>query len=436
MGARAAALRILAGSEQGTALSDGLLEDAAASLPNPADRGLLKELVAGVLRHRSRLDWTLDGSLTKGVASLTVWERNNLRLGLYQVAFLDRVPQFAAVDEAVKLAKRFGRRGTIGLTNAVLRDIIRKRAWAKPLDIADSYARLAVEHSHPEWLVQRWADQLGMAQAAALLAADNRPAPLTIRANRLKTTVDGLLNTLAASDYAPRRNPLAATALDIGAPGDLLRSQPFRQGLFYVQDAAAQVTSSLARIDQDGTALDLCAAPGGKLSALAEAAPGATLVGADIGLAKLARLRQNLWRLGIGGVALVCADTAALAARRPFDLVLVDAPCSGLGVLRRRLDLRWRIAADDIARLAELQRRILDNAARLVKPGGRIVYSTCTLTPEENEEQVAQFLGGHREFSLAAPDLPAAMVTDCCLYLWPHRHGADGAFAACLTKAN
>ena len=388
-----------------------------------------------MLRNRNKLDWILDGSLKRGVASLTIAERNNLRMGVYQVAYLDRVPQFAAVNECVNLAKRFGRAGTIGLTNAVLRDIIRKRAWTKPLDIADSYKKLSVEYSHPEWLVKRWVNQLGTPQASELMSANNRQAPLTIRVNTLKITLDDLLNILTSSDYNPRRNRIAPAALDIGEPGDLLRSDLFRQGLFYIQDAAAQAASLLTRINPGDSLLDLCSAPGGKLSAAAEAAaPDCLLIGADITMKKLDRVRQNLKRLGIGSVRLVCADAAAIAFRRQFDLVLADVPCSGLGVLRRRLDLRWRIGEEDIARLAALQALILENAARLVKPGGRIIYSTCTLTPEENEGQIARFLGEHKDFRLVAPDLPPAMLQNSCLYLWPHRHDADGAFAACLEK--
>ncbi len=436
MGARAAALRVLAGSEQGVALSDELLDDATAAQGlKPVDRALVKELVAGVLRHRGKLDWVLDGSLKRGIGSLTAWERNNLRIGLYQIAYLDRIPQFAAVDECVKLAKRYGRRGTIGLTNAVLRDIIRKRGWTKPLDIADSYKRLSIEHSHPEWLVKRWIDQLGMRQATELLGANNRQAPLTIRANRLKTTRDDLFHILSESEFDPRRNAFTDAALDIGNPQGLVASESFRKGFFYIQDAAAQATSSLIKLEHGAAMLDLCASPGGKLSAAAEtAAQNCLLVGVDLGLKKLDRVRQNLRRLGIGPVQLACADAANFASSRQFDLVLADVPCSGLGVLRRRLDLRWRISEQDIARLAALQARIIDNAALLVKPGGRLIYSTCTLTPEENEGQVDRFLGTHDGFRLATPDLPETMVQDSCLYLWPQRHGTDGAFAACLKK--
>lgn len=436
MDARAAALKALAGSELGAAKSDELL---AAELSGPelkpTDRALAKELVSGVLRNRGRLDHVLDRSLKQGLGSLTAWERNNLRLGLYQLSSLDRIPQSAAVNESVKLAKRFGRRGTIGLTNAVLRDIIRKRSWAKPLEIADSYRRLAVEHSHPEWLVRRWITELGEDQAIALLAAGNREAPVTIRPNRLKATTESLQQALAESGFEPRRNALIGAALDIGRPAGLTAAPEFRQGLFYIQDAAAQLVGALAVAAAGPLNLDLCCSPGGKLTAVAEASsPGCLTIGADIGIAKLRRVRQNLSRLGIGGVQLVCADAARFATRRHFDLVLADVPCSGLGVLRRRLDLRWRIRPEDVARLAALQAAILEAAAGLVAPGGTLLYSTCTLTPEENEQQVDRFLGVHSEFRAAVPDLPDRFRRGPFLYLWPHRHGADGAFAACLTK--
>jgi 16S rRNA (cytosine967-C5)-methyltransferase len=183
--------------------------------------------------------------------------------------------------------------------------------------------------------------------------------------------------------------------------------------------------------------LDLCAAPGGKLSAMAETIGGdGLLVGADIGTKKLARVRQNLSRLGVSGVPLVCADASSFAVREKFDWVLADVPCSGLGVLRRRLDLRWRIKPDDIARLAGLQAAILDNAAALVKPGGHLMYSTCTLVPEENEQQVERFLGQHGNFTLCTLEVPGEMRQGDFLCLWPHRHRSDGAFAACLERTS
>jgi 16S rRNA (cytosine967-C5)-methyltransferase len=354
---------------------------------------------------------------------------------LYQIAYLDRIPHSAAVNESVKLAKRYSRPGTIGLTNAVLRDIIRSTRWAKPLDIADSYAKLSVEYSHPEWLVRKWIDQIGIEETIALLAANNRPAPVTIRVNRRKTTPEALFQILAESGFEPGRNALVETALDVGHPAGLAGSEPFRQGLFYIQDAAAQAASSLVSALPGQWALDLCAAPGGKLSAMAETmAGGGLLVGADIGTRKLARVRQNLSRLGMSGVHLVCADAVTVAVREKFEWVLADVPCSGLGVLRRRLDLRWRITPEDIPRLAGLQAAILDNAATLVKPGGRVVYSTCTLVPEENERQIERFLERHGDFAVRPPALPEAMLQGAFLSLWPHRHGSDGAFAACLEK--
>ncbi|MDI6739937.1 MAG: 16S rRNA (cytosine(967)-C(5))-methyltransferase RsmB [Candidatus Edwardsbacteria bacterium] len=436
MDAREAALKILAGSEQDGAKSDELLSDEL-SYPGlkPIDRGLLKELVSGVLRNRSRLDFILDGSLKKGVGSLTVWERNILRLGLYQIAHLDRIPQSAAVNESVKLAKRFSRPGTIGLTNAILRDIIRNRQWTKPLDITDSYEKLSVEYSHPEWLVRKWLDQIGIDETDALLEANNRPAPVTIRVNRLKTSADALFHVLEASGFEPRRNALAGTALDLGNPAGLIESEPFRWGLFYIQDAAAQVVSQIATVSPGQRALDLCAAPGGKLTAFAEmTGDDGLIIGVDIGQQKIARIRENLRRLGVRLVRLVCADAATFTSRKRFDLVLADVPCSGLGVLRRRMDLRWRIGPDDIPRLAALQAAILGNAATLVEPGGRLIYSTCTLTPEENEQQISRFLERHSEFKSVKPGLPDSMLSGSFLYLWPHRHQSDGAFAACLEK--
>jgi 16S rRNA (cytosine967-C5)-methyltransferase len=292
-----------------------------------------------------------------------------------------------------------------------------------------------VEFSHPEWLVRKWAGRIGIDETAALLEANNRPAPVTLRVNRLKTSADDLFQALETAGFEPRRNALAGTAMDVGRPAGLTESEPFRQGLFYIQDAAAQTVPPLIRFMPGQRVLDLCAAPGGKLTAIAEAMAGdGLLIGADVGTRKLARVRQNLSRLGVSGVPLVCADAATLAVRGVFDAVLADVPCSGLGVLRRRLDLRWRIMPEDVDRLAGVQAAIIDNAATLVRPGGLLLYSTCTLMPEENELQVERFLERHGEFGILRPEAPETMLQGPYLSLWPHRHRCDGAFAACLRR--
>ncbi len=439
MTARETALKILDQVERGEALSDALLARSLLrqSGLSPADLGLVRQLVSGVMRNRSRLDWILDCSLQRGIASLKPLEINILRLGLYQIAYLDRVPGFAAVNESVNLVKRFGRKGIIGLTNAVLRDIIRNKRHLSRPDTGNKLKDAAIEYSHPEWLVKRWATQLGWDEAIRLMEADNSPAPVVIRVNPLRTSLGELVKHLSERGFRPRTLDGLPLALLVEEPSGLVDDETFSRGHFYFQDAGAQSVGLLYRPRPGDLILDLCVAPGGKASqALELAGNRAELYAVDVSHPKLRRVRENFERLGLASWHLINGDATTIRFRRLFDLVLADLPCSGLGVLRRRLDLRWRIGEADILRLSELQARILDNAAGMVQPGGALIYSTCTVTQEENHQQVERFLTRHPGFrlDLAERQLPLELVENGCLSIWPHRHGWDGSFAARLVR--
>ncbi len=437
MNARELALRVLVKVDQGQGFSDGLIrkEFGRAGLGDE-DRALARELVAGILRNRSRLDWLLDGSLKKGVGSLSPHEVNILRMGAYQLAMMDRIPAYAAVDECVRLSKRFARKGVIGLTNAVLRDIIKKGPRGRKISTGDRVRDLALSFSHPEWLVGRWLAQLGPKETEALLEADNRPAPVFVWPNPRKTRLERLMPEMEAAGFDPRPHQLLPEAVELRKPAGLFEHRLFLQGFFYLQDPGAQLVGRLLDPKPGQNVLDLCAAPGGKACWAASRDPGILVAAVDLSLAKMGLIGGNASRLGLANVLPVCGDAMDFGSRRAFDAVLVDAPCSGLGVMRRRLDLRWRVREEDINRLAGLQARMLDNAASLVRPGGTLVYSTCTLTPEENQGQVARFLSGHPGFRLepAGPFLPAEFVREGTMQAWPHLHGTDGAFAARLLR--
>jgi 16S rRNA (cytosine967-C5)-methyltransferase len=410
------------------------LKESGLALP---DKALAHELTAGVLRHRMWLDWVLEQSLKQGMKSLTPWEQNILRLGLYQIAKLDRIPPFAAVNESVNLAKRYGRKNTIGLTNAVLRDIIRHRRHLKPISSGDRAKDLSIEYSHPLWLVKRWLKELGEEGAVSLLQANNRQAVVVIRPNTLKTGALELQEKLDLSGIKTSINKFISTALELENPAGLADDPLFSRGYFYFQDPSSQSVSLLARAKPGDDVLDLCAAPGGKASAVLEQmGDSGKLLAVDLSDQKLSLIKENFTRLGLKSYSLICADAANFAISKRFDLVLIDAPCSGLGALRRRLDIRWRIKEPDIARLAQLQLQILNNAAGLVKPSGAMVYSTCTLTPEENRGAVKKFLAQNHEFTIddAGRYLPRELVQDGFFVSWPHLHGMDGAFAARLIR--
>jgi 16S rRNA (cytosine967-C5)-methyltransferase len=438
MDARQLALQVLCRIETRQSYSEDVLkkELAKAGLKSN-DQALAHELVAGVLRNKLWLDHILEPQLKKGLGSLNVFELNTLRLGLYQIAKLDRIPPFAAVNESVKLCKRFGRKSIIGLTNAVLRDIIRHQRHLKPISSGNRARDLSLAYSHPLWLVQLFISQIGEEQTALMLQADNTQAAVTVRPNTLKTGAVEMREQLGLSGFRLSPNRYISEALEAENPQGLAEDPLFTQGHFYFQDASSQAVTRLFQLAPGSAVLDLCAAPGGKASAaLQQMKDQGRLLAVDISGRKLELIKQNFLRLGLRSYSLVCADAAVFAGRRQFDLVAVDAPCSGLGALRRRLDLRWRLKEEDIARLAELQARMLKNAADLVKPGGALVYSTCTITRQENEDAVGDFLKAAPDFKLddAGKYLPEGLTANGFLRTWPHQHGMDGAFGARLVR--
>jgi len=438
--ARTVAHDVLVRVETEAAFADRLLGARLESLSR-ADRALASELVYGALAWQGRLDHHL-GQLVRGsVASLDPPVRAALRLGLYQLLFLDRVPAYAAVDASVRLAHRRGR-GAAGLVNAVLRRAARegRAGLTLPDASADPIDRLAVEWSHPRWLVARLADEIGLEELPALLAAHNRSGEVTVRVNQLRTTGETLIRDLAAHGMhaAPARWADGALALERGA-GALRSLPPFRDGHFAFQGEASQLVTLLLGTRPGACVLDACAAPGGKtVQAAAAAAPGGRVVALDVQAGGVRRIAVEATRLGLGAVHPVVADARRPPLRGTFDAVLVDAPCSGLGTLRRHPELRWRRREDDLGRLAILQGQLLAGAAPLVRPGGTLVYAVCTPMRAETDDVVARFLGAHPRFAResAAPYLPAraaALVSaDGTLRTWPHRHDLDAFFAARL----
>jgi 16S rRNA (cytosine967-C5)-methyltransferase len=436
-GAREVAHGVLVRVETTAAFADVLLADRLAATPlAPEDRALATRLVYGTLAWQGRLDHHLAPLLRTPLASLDPGVRAALRLGLFQLLLLDRVPAYAAVDASVSLA-RSAARGAAGLVNAVLRRAVRIGVRNLPLPdpAVDPIERLAVEWSHPRWLVERWHAEVGD-DLPALLAADNGMAPTAVRANRLRTTRDALRAELAAAgvDTAPAR--WAPDGLLVARGAARLRALPaWREGRFAFQAEASQLVVPLLGVEPGARVLDACAAPGGKtMHAAEQVGDEGRVVALDPRAAAIARLRIEAGRLGARRVLALAGD-----ARRPpllaagFDAVLVDAPCTGLGTLRRHPELRWRRRPGDVERLAHLQQAILDGVAPLVRPGGVLVYAVCTLTREENEDAVARFRARHPRFVPERAPIPPELATpDGFLRTWPHRHGLDGFFAARL----
>jgi 16S rRNA (cytosine967-C5)-methyltransferase len=438
--ARTLAHDILMRVETTEAFADVLLGERLAATPlGAADAALATRLVYGTLAWQGRLDYHLQAFLHRPLAGLEPTVRVALRLGLYQRLFVDRVPAYAAVDASVDLARAAGR-GATGLVNAVLRRAVAYDPAALPLPAdGDPLARAAVEWSHPRWLVERWATELGADQLPALLSANNVRLCTAVRANRLRTTRTALAEELAAAGITARPSTVADDGLVIERGAARLRGlAAWREGRFGFQSEAAQLIAPLVAPAPDARLLDACAAPGGKAAHLA--ALGGRVLALDARAGGIRRVRAEASRLGATVTALA-ADARRPPLRAAFDGVLVDAPCSGLGTLSRHPEVRWRRHPEDIPRLAGLQREILDGVAALVRPGGLLVYAVCTLTHDENEAVVDWFLRTHPRFALedAARDggAPAALVTPAGhLRTLPHRDHLDGFFAARFRALN
>ncbi|MHB9057996.1 MAG: 16S rRNA (cytosine(967)-C(5))-methyltransferase RsmB, partial [Bacillota bacterium] len=407
------------------------------------DRALATELVYGSLRRRNALDWVLAKVATRPLAEVQPRLLWVLRLGAYQLLFLDRIPAHAAVDEAVRQASVGGHKGITGFVNGVLRNLARRLAdgsLALPGREGGLENYLRVTESHPEWLVRRWLAELGPEQTAAICRLDNEPAPTCVRANRVKNDRVELAARLRAEGVTVVEAALAPDGLTIDDYSSLPELTSFREGRFFVQDEAAMLVAPLLDPRPGETLVDACSAPGGKATHLAElTGDQARILAVELAQEKLPQIAENCRRLGLSGVAPVHGDARRLPefAPGPVDGVLVDAPCSGLGVLRRRPDSRWRKRPEDPAALAPLQLALLDAAAKTVAPGGRVVYSTCTIARTENEDVVRAFLDAHPDFRPAdlRPLLPVALRDEPgaaagALQLLPSTHGTDGFFVA------
>ncbi|MDB4905868.1 MAG: sun protein [Gemmatimonadetes bacterium] len=397
------------------------------------DRRWTRELVYGMLRRRSWIDALLDVRVKGGLQRLEPGFLDLMRLGTYQLLEMGSVPAYAAIGQTVELAKVREGIGAGGLANAVLRRIDRERGAMAAVVPADAVDALVLSHSHPRWLVDRWIARFGMSETEALLEANNREAPLIARP--VGVDIDTLRTMLSDAGVSTEPAPLLADSVVMTSALSLHELGVFRQGLFHLQDPASTLVTKYADVPQGATVIDLCAAPGGKSVELARHA--GLVISCDLSPTRIARVMENRERLAVDQLFAVVAD-ARMPAVRPADLVLVDAPCTGTGTFRRHPDARWRLRISDLAVLGALQRSILRAAAGVVRPGGILVYSTCSLEPEENDEQVDQFLAEHPDFALEAPSdgaVPETVLDAGRLRVLPQRHGTDGAFAARMRRA-
>ncbi len=442
--ARLLALRVLERVQRAGAYADVLLHSQLArSGLGPVDRAFATELVYGTLRWRGRIDYLLGRFLDRPLDRIEGTAATALRLGAYQILFNDRVPTSAAVDEAVRCARAAGAERVTGLVNAVLRRFAQQHA-SEPLPELDSdpLGHLMHAQSLPAWIAARWLELYGPAEAAALAAACTETPPLTVRVNPHQGEVGELLAEVRTAFPDAAKCRWARHGIVLGRRGNATALPSFLAGRFTVQDEASQLVVGLLDPQPGERVLDTCAAPGGKATAIAErVGKNGSVLALDRHPGRLDLVRRAARRLQLGRLECrafdAALDLAELAPAGGFDRVLVDAPCSGLGSLRRNPDARWRVRPTDPARLAEVQKALLARASRVLRRGGALVYSTCTLLPEENEAVVESFLRESPQFALASVrEVPEEVreLIDASGYVrcWPHRHDTDGFFAARL----
>ncbi len=438
-GVRGTAVKILNRVERTDAYLDKLLDSELRSGEIPdVDKGLLTELVHGVLRWQNKLDWVLNGFSHGNFAKSEINVKNALRVGLYQILFLERIPHAAAVNEAVEFIKRIRGDKPAGLVNAVLRNIIRNIEGIRYPDPAqDRVQYLSVVLSHPHWMVKRWVARFGPEETEKLLTVNNERPLLSLRINKLKVEPGLFLRQLDAQQISYQGSNHIDYFVKVKSFPRIGQNEMFRSGLFTIQDESAAFPCLLLAPKPGERVLDLCAAPGGKTTHLAEIMKNeGEVLAIDKYNVKLNFIRAACDRLGLKNVTCVVGD-ASTFDHEPVDRIMLDVPCSGLGVLAKKPDLKWKRDIADIIKLSKIQRELLENAARLLKPGGVLVYSTCTTEPEENQEIVRHFLATHPEFVLdhAGQYVSKDVVTpEGFVETFPHRHGMDGSFAARLVK--
>ncbi len=410
------------------------------------ERAFARDLVNGVLQRLNTLDWALDRFAKPRMEKLDPDVRAALRLGALQILFWrERVPAYAALNETVDLLKGRGHAGRLSFVNAVLRTLERERErlpWPSP---SQNEARaLALKYSHPEWMVARWLDRWGAAETLKILEANNAPAPLCLRVNTLRITREGLADVLLLDGMNVSLSSVSVDGMRVTGMSALTELKAYREGYFMVQDEASQLAAQALAPEPGETVLDLCAAPGGKTTHLVQLMNDrGRVVALDISREKLKLVNANVTRLGLRNVEM--KDMAARWAGKHFegqaDRVLVDAPCSSLGIIRRRPDVRWNKTEEQVTKVLPIQQReALEGAAKCLRPGGVLVYSTCTFEPEETSEMVNSFLKKHPDFSRdALPFTTENVLSDAItdegdLLLLPHRHGTDGFFIARLKK--
>jgi 16S rRNA (cytosine967-C5)-methyltransferase len=442
---RELAMDVLVRVEQQQAYSNIALNQALlkANLPR-SEAGLVTELVYGTIQRLNTIDYLLNRFLSKGVVKLEPWVRNLLRLSLYQIHYLDRIPPHAAVNEAVTIAGRKGHKGISGMVNAVLRNILRQPEKLQiPVNLPTAQS-IALTYSHPEWMVKRWIHQFGEDETRRICESNNNPPHTSIRVNRKQTSPEQLIAQLNEQGYSATRSAIAPDGIIVEGGGNMAMTPWYNEGAISIQDESSMLVARIVDPQPGMKVLDCCAAPGGKTTHMAELMNDqGTIIAFDIHEHKKQLIDAQAKRLDLHIVQARVGDARELShllAEHTFDRILLDAPCSGLGVIRRKPDLKWAKLESDIREIRTIQSSILHQIHNLLKPGGLLVYSTCTTEYEENQAIINEFLAEHPDFSLdnsitqQLPSMAPRLVGEGMLQILPHHYQSDGFFITRLRK--
>ncbi|MFD1031020.1 16S rRNA (cytosine(967)-C(5))-methyltransferase RsmB [Metaplanococcus flavidus] len=433
---RDAAFSILWAVENKQAYSNLLLHQTIESYGISAkNRGLLTEITYGTLQHQLTLDYYLEPFL-KG--KVEPWVKTLLRMSLYQIVYLDRVPSHAVIHEAVEIAKRRGHGGVASLVNGVLRSV--QRSGVRSFNvIADPIEKISIETSHPVWMIKRWAEQFGLEKTREMALENNKIPSQTVRVNTVKATVDEVIEMLESEGLEAVRSKIIPECLVVTG-GQPARTTTFDKGFITIQDESSMLPSYALQLEPGMKVLDMCAAPGGKSTHIAEKLENkGMLFSMDLHPHKVKLIQESADRLGHSVIATEVGDGKKSVERfgkEQFDRILVDAPCSGLGVIKRKPDIKYTKKEEDFNRLQEIQIELMDQAAELLKPGGILVYSTCTVDNMENRGTAERFLKNHPEMEKIQALLPEALGIKHTgfVQVFPQDFGSDGFFIAAFRK--
>ena len=431
---RELAVYLLTRVERGGAYADRLLASRHVSELEPRDRSFVRELVLGVLRWKLRLDHIIGTYYNNDINSLQLEIRNIIRLGLYQMMFMDSIPDWAAVNESVKMTGNHYSKKTAGLVNAILRRF--SRQGEPEISSSDTIEKLSVEKSCPGWIAKKWIEKFGVETAEALMTSCNKKHPVSIRTNTIKIDSESLANELLSEGFETVNVSDMPGYFNVLKGNGLFETQAYKKGFFTVQDPEAAMATLLLSPEQGEMILDLCSAPGGKTTHIAEMADDNIRIDAvDINPKRLGLVKRAIRRRGLESINCIEGDSVTFRndSDSQYDRILCDVPCTGTGVFSKRPDMKWRREENDLIRMSSLQKAILVNAATLVIPGGVVIYSTCSLESEENEDIVRWFTS-ENDFTVERDNRFKKFETDYGYLILPHLMDGNGAFAAKLRR--